>query len=84
MKRVQLCLLVLMILTCLVLVGLEAQALLQKDPDPGDGSCTNYKCDWCCQQNCGCSDPGEGFHFTGWCSCSSIDCNRNCNWTPAK
>jgi len=60
-----------------------AEALFQQDPTAGSGSCTNYKCDWCCQTHCGCPDPGSSYHFTGWCGCSSIECNRHCDWEPS-
>jgi hypothetical protein len=85
MKRARLSLLVVMLLTSLVLAGMQAQAIFVKDPDPGtgSGSCAGYKCDWCCQTHCGCSDPGAGWHFTGWCSCSSVECYRSCDWSPA-
>lgn len=83
MHRARLSLLACMLLISLVLVGLEAHAVFQQDPDAGGGSCTSYKCDWCCQAFCGCSNPGDGWHFTGWCTCSSLECNRTCDWSPS-
>jgi hypothetical protein len=83
MKRARLSLLVVMLLTSLVMAGMQAQAVFQKDPGTWDGSCSDFKCDWCCQVYCGCSSPGQGWYFIGWCACSPVECNRSCEWAPA-
>lgn len=64
MKTLRISLSVLMILATLTLVGMEADAVFQKDPGTGSGSCQDYDCTWCCETAYGCSDPGAGWHFT--------------------
>lgn len=52
-------------------------------PPGGGGSCTGYRCDYCCRSNCGCPEPSGNYNFSGWCACSSLDCNRQCSWSEA-
>lgn len=55
-------------------------ALFNQDPSAGTGSCTSYKCNWCCEVNCGCGAAPEGRYWCGYCSCSSISCTRVCEF----
>ena len=46
-------------------------------PTEEEGNCAGYMCNYCCETNCGCTGSGD---FIGWCGCSSISCNRVCEW----
>ena len=51
-------------------------------PGTGTGTCPTT-CDYCCEDNCGCTVP-EGYSFTGYCACSSIQCTQVCSFSPPR
>lgn len=76
---------VVLLLGCLaVFTANDVDAQLHMDPNPGGGSggCDGYLCDYCCEENCDCGAAPPGYYFAGWCSCSSIGCERVCSFRP--
>lgn len=55
-----------------------AEAQFQKDPNPPDGE--SGSCTYCEQERCGCAQTPPNCELTFACGCSSIDCNRSCDY----
>jgi len=69
----------------LALGGFSSRAQFQDTTgQPGSGTSTcPTTCNYCCEDNCGCSVP-DGYAFTGWCACSSLSCYRVCSVSPPR
>jgi hypothetical protein len=74
-----------LILALLVLGTNPGNAQFDETPEqPGTttGTCPS-NCNYCCEDYCGCSVP-EGYFFTGYCACSSIQCTQVCTYSPPR
>lgn len=75
------------VVTGVILQPEQSSALFQQDPGGGGGSggdCSGYLCEYCCEEFCGCSQPGGTYFFVGSCACSSISCYRQCDWAEPR
>lgn len=70
-----------LLLIVVTTLGVSAEVRV-KDPGDTGGGGGSGSCTYCSQSRCGCASAPLGYRLDYSCSCSSIDCNRSCDYTP--
>ena len=69
------------LVACIILAGTLMGQPPVENIDPGSGG-TGGSCTYCSQARCGCASAPLGYMLSYSCACSSIQCDRTCEYTP--